>query len=235
MIAIIDYKAGNLFNVKNAFDKLGVDTVITSDIDVIKKADKILLPGVGAFENAMNHMRELRLDNVIVDEVKSGKPFLGICLGMQLLFNSSEEYGHHEGLNILEGKIIHFDFSTVAAKHCESALVGAKHCEPFVGANACGAHKDELCEPAPKIPHMGWNSITNCANTKLFSDLENQFVYFIHSYHLVTENKDYKKIMTNYGYDFCSAIEYKNIFATQFHPEKSGEVGIKILKKFSEI
>ena len=220
MIAIIDYKAGNLFSVKNAFDKLGVDTVITSDVDVIKKANKILLPGVGAFENAMNHMRELKLDNVIVEEVNSGKPFLGICLGMQLLFNSSEEYGHHEGLGILQGKIVKFDFSNLpcAAHIVRGDDVGAKH-----------------CEPAPKIPHMGWNSITNCKDTKLFSDLENQFVYFVHSYHLVTENKDYKRIMTNYGYDFCSAIEYKNIFATQFHPEKSGEVGIKILKKFSEL
>ena len=215
MIAIIDYKAGNLFSVKNAFDKLGVDTVITSDVDVIKNADKLLLPGVGAFENAMNHLRELNLDNVIVDEVKSGKPFLGICLGMQLLFNSSEEYGHHEGLNILEGKIIHFDFSAVGAN---AKIVGATH-----------------CEPAPKIPHMGWNSLTNCAGSELFSDLENQFVYFVHSYHLVTNNKDYKQIITNYGYDFCSAIEYKNIFATQFHPEKSGEVGLSILKTFSNI
>ena len=200
MIAIIDYKAGNLFSVKNAFDKLGVDTIITSDVDVIKNADKLLLPGVGAFENAMNHLQELKLDKLIVDEVKSGKPFLGICLGMQLLFNSSEEYGHHEGLNILDGKIIHFNF-----------------------------------EPALKVPHMGWNSITNCKDTKLFSNLENQFVYFVHSYHLVTENKDYKKIMTNYGYDFCSAIEYKNIFATQFHPEKSGEVGLSILNKFAKL
>ncbi len=208
MIAIIDYKAGNLFSVKNAFDKLGVDTVITSDVDVIKKADKLLLPGVGAFENAMNHLRELKLDHVIVDEVKSGKPFLGICLGMQLLFNSSEEYGYHEGLNILEGKIIHFDFNNVGATHCEHA---------------------------PKIPHMGWNSITNCAGSKLFSDLENQFVYFVHSYHLVTDNKEYKQIITNYGYDFCSAIEYKNIFATQFHPEKSGEVGLSILRTFANI
>ena len=192
MIAIIDYKAGNLFSVKNAFDKLGVDTVITSDIDVIKNADKLLLPGVGAFENAMNHMRELKLDDVIIDEIKSGKPFLGICLGMQLLFNSSEEYGHHEGLGILQGKIVKFNFDNLSC-------------------NANKVRGDDV------------------------GTTHYQFVYFVHSYHLVTENKDYKKIMTNYGYDFCSAIEYKNIFATQFHPEKSGEVGIKILKKFSEL
>lgn len=202
MIAIIDYNAGNLFSVKNAFDKLGVETIISSDFDVIKNADKLLLPGVGAFENAMNNLKKLNLDKLIVDEVSSGKPLLGICLGMQLLFNSSEEFGHHEGLNILEGKVIHFRMG-------------------------------ELCEPALKIPHMGWNSLTNCSGSKLFNDLENQYVYFVHSYHLITNNKDYKQIITNYGYDFCSAIEYRNVFATQFHPEKSGDVGLSILKKFA--
>ena len=202
MIAIIDYKAGNLFIVKNAFDKLGVETIITSDVSMIKKADKLLLPGVGAFENAMKNLKELKLDTIICDEIKSGKPILGICLGMQLLFNSSEEFGYHEGLNILEGKVVKFNFAN---------------------------------EPALKIPHMGWNSLTNCANSKLFSDLENQFVYFVHSYHLVTDNNNYKQIITNYGYDFCSAIEYNNIFATQFHPEKSGDVGLSILKKFSDL
>ena len=202
MIAIIDYKAGNLFSVKNAFDKLGIETIITSDIDIIKKSDKLLLPGVGAFENAMNNLRTMGLDVVIKDEVKLGKPLFGICLGMQLLFDSSEEYGHHEGLKILDGEIIHFDF------------------------------KDEK---ELKIPHMGWNSITNCNGSKLFDNLDKQFVYFVHSYHLITDNKDYKQIMTNYGYEFCSAIEYNNIFATQFHPEKSGEVGLKILEKYGKI
>lgn len=202
MIAIIDYKAGNLFSVKNAFDKLGIETIITSDIDIIKKADKLLLPGVGAFENAMNNLRTMGLDVVIKDEVKTGKPLFGICLGMQLLFDSSEEYGYHEGLKILDGEIIHFDFK----------------------------NEKEL-----KIPHMGWNSITNCNGSKLFDGLDKQFVYFVHSYHLITDNKDYKQIMTNYGYEFCSAIEYNNIFATQFHPEKSGEVGLKILEKYGKI
>ena len=212
MIAIIDYKAGNLFSVKNAFDKLGVETIITSDVSMIKKADKLLLPGVGAFENAMKNLKELRLDTIICDEIKSGKPILGICLGMQLLFNSSEEFGYHEGLNILEGKVVKFNF-----------------------ANEPAERRGSPCEPALKIPHMGWNSLTNCANSKLFNDLENQFVYFVHSYHLVTDNNNYKQIITNYGYDFCSAIEYNNIFATQFHPEKSGDVGLSILKKFSDL
>ena len=199
MVAIVDYKAGNLFSVKNAFDKLGIDSVITSEVDVIKKADKILLPGVGTFKNAMDNLKKYNLADTIVSEVKNGKLFFGICLGMQLLFNSSEEFGHSEGLKILDGKVIHFK---------ENGL---------------------------KIPHMGWNSITNCSGTKLFSDLENEFVYFVHSYHLVSENADYKQIMTNHGYDFCSAVEYKNIFATQFHPEKSGDVGFEILKRFGEL
>ena len=193
MIAIIDYKAGNLFSVKNAFDKLRIDSIITSDASSIRSADKLLLPGVGAFENAMNNLKKYELDTLITSEVKEGKPILGICLGMQLFFNSSEEYGHHEGLNLLDGEIIHF--------------------------------KDN----GLKIPHMGWNSLTNC------KDLENEYVYFVHSYHLVTDNKEYKQIMTNYGYDFCSAIEHKNIFATQFHPEKSGDVGLSILEKFAKL
>ena len=199
MIAIIDYKAGNLFSVKNAFDKLGIDSIITSDAETIKGADKLLLPGVGAFENAINNLKKMGLDTVITKEIKKGKPLLGICLGMQLLFNTSEEFGIHEGLNILDGKIIHFK---------ENGL---------------------------KIPHMGWNSLINCKETKLFDGLDNQYVYFVHSYHLVTDKKDYKQITTNYGYDFCSAIEYKNIYATQFHPEKSGDVGLTILKRFAEL
>ena len=199
MIAIIDYKAGNLFSVKNAFDRLGIDSVITSDADVIRSASKMLLPGVGAFENAMLNLKKYNLDTLIIDEVKKEKPILGICLGMQLFFNSSEEYGHHEGLSLLEGEIVHFK---------ENGL---------------------------KIPHMGWNSLTNCSDTKLFKGLENEYVYFVHSYHLETNNKEYKQIMTNYAYDFCSALEYKNIFATQFHPEKSGDVGLSILERFANI
>ena len=185
--------------VKNAFDKLGIDSTITSDAKIIGSADKMLLPGVGAFENAMDKLKEYRLDTLVADEVKNGKPILGICLGMQLFFNSSEEYGHHEGLNLLEGEVVHF--------------------------------KDN----GMKIPHMGWNSLTNCSGTKLFDGLENEYVYFVHSYHLLTNNKEYRQITTNYGYDFCSALEYKNIFATQFHPEKSGDVGLLILERFAKL
>ena len=199
MIAIIDYGMGNLGSVKNALDSLNIESVITRDIDVIKSADKLILPGVGAFKKAMDNLKTLGLDQVIIVEVKKGKPILGICLGMQLLFSSSEEYGLTKGLNILEGYIVHFK---------ENGL---------------------------KIPHMGWNNLTIPRNTKLFKGLNNPYVYFVHSYHLVTDNKDYLLTNTTYGYEFSCAVEYKNIFATQFHPEKSGDVGLKILKNFGDL
>ena len=199
MIAIIDYGMGNLGSVKNALDSLNIESVITRDINVIKNADKLILPGVGAFKKAMDNLNSLGLDKVIIDEVKSGKPILGICLGMQLLFTTSEEYGLTNGLNILEGNIIHFK---------ENGL---------------------------KIPHMGWNNLNIPSDSKLFKGLNNPYVYFVHSYHLVTDNKEYLLTKTTYGYEFSCAVEYKNIFATQFHPEKSGDVGLKILKNFGDL
>ena len=199
MIAIINYKMGNLGSVKNALDSLNIESVITDDVEVIKKADKLILPGVGAFKKAMDNLKELNLDKVIIEEVKKGKPILGICLGMQLLFSSSEEYGLTNGLNLLDGKIVHFK---------ENGL---------------------------KIPHMGWNNLIIPNNSKLFKGLDNPYVYFVHSYHLVTDNKDYLLTNTVYGYEFSCAVEYKNIFATQFHPEKSGDVGLKILKNFGDL
>ncbi len=199
MIAIIDYKMGNLGSVKNALDSLNIDSVITSDINVIKSADKLILPGVGAFKQAMDNLKELNLIDTIKEEVNNGKPILGICLGMQLLFTSSEEYGLTNGLNILSGRIIHFK---------ENGL---------------------------KIPHMGWNNLNIASGSKLFRGLNNPYVYFVHSYHLVTDNLNYLLTKTTYGYEFSCAVEYKNIFATQFHPEKSGDVGLKILKNFGDL
>ena len=199
MIAIIDYGMGNLGSVKNALDSLNIESVITRDINVIKNADKLILPGVGAFKQAMDNLKGFGLDEVIISEVNKGKPILGICLGMQLLFSSSEEYGLTKGLNLLDGKIVHFK---------ENGL---------------------------KIPHMGWNNLTIPSNTKLFKGLNNPYVYFVHSYHLVTDNTDYLLTKTTYGYEFSCAVEYKNIFATQFHPEKSGDVGLKILKNFGDL
>lgn len=199
MIAIIDCGMGNLGSVKNALDSLKIESIITSNISDIKKADKLILPGVGAFKEAMDNLSKLNLIDVIKEEVKNGKPILGICLGMQLLFSSSEEYGLTNGLNVLKGRIVHFK---------ENGL---------------------------KIPHMGWNNLTIPSNTFLFKGLTNPYVYFVHSYHLVDTSNEYKLTYTNYGYDFVCAVEYKNIFATQFHPEKSGDIGLKILKNFGDL
>ena len=199
MIAIIDCGMGNLGSVKNALDSLKIESIITSNISDIKKADKLILPGVGAFKEAMDNLSKLNLIDVIKEEVKNGKPILGICLGMQLLFSSCEEYGLTNGLNVLKGRIVHFK---------ENGL---------------------------KIPHMGWNNLTIPSNTFLFKGLTNPYVYFVHSYHLVDTSNEYKLTYTNYGYDFVCAVEYKNIFATQFHPEKSGDIGLKILKNFGDL
>ena len=201
MIAIIDYDAGNIKSVEKALQSLGEEVIITRDEDVLLSAEKVVLPGVGAFGDAMERLNEYGLISVIQKIVKKKTPFLGICLGLQLLFDSSEEAPGVKGLGILPGKIVRFP-----------------------------------SDYGLKIPQIGWNSLSQPNKGRLFKGIDDgEFVYFVHSYHLVTKNKDYKKIMTNYGYDFCSAIEYKNIFATQFHPEKSGEVGMKILKNFSEL
>lgn len=199
MIAIIDYKMGNLGSVKNAFDSLGIDTVITSDKEIIKSADKLILPGVGAFKMAMDNLKDLDLIDVIKEEVNNGKPILGICLGMQLMFESSSEYGLTKGLGLLKGDIVHFK---------ENGL---------------------------KIPHMGWNNLIIPDDTTLFKGLTNPYVYFVHSYHLVNTSNSYIKTNVVYGYEFTCAVEYKNIYATQFHPEKSGDVGLKILKNFGDL
>ena len=189
----------NVYSVKNALDAVNLKSVITSDVNVIKKVNKIILPGVGAFKKAMDNLIELNLNETIVNEVKNGIFILGICLGMQLLFNSSQEYGLTNGLNILDGHIIHF--------------------------------KDN----GLKIPHVGWNDLIIPDGSKLFRGLNNPYVYFVHSYHLVTDNKKYLLTNSVYGYKFVCAVEYKNVFATQFHPEKSGDVGLKILKNFGDL
>ena len=197
MIAIIDYGAGNLHSVKNALDYLGAEAVITGDKDVIFSADKVILPGVGAFGEAMASLRETGLDAVIKDVVKSGKPFLGICLGLQLLFEESEESPGVEGLGIFEGKVVKIP--------------------------DCGL----------KIPHMGWNDITLTKESRILTG--NPFVYFVHSYYMTTPETDIVSAYTVYGQRLDIAVERGNVFATQFHPEKSGEAGMEILKRFVDL
>lgn len=198
MIAIIDYGAGNLKNVAKAFDYLGIENIVTDDIPTIEKADKIVLPGVGAFGEGMANLTKKGLDKVLINAAKKGTPLLGICLGMQMLFNESEESPGVCGLGILKGKIVKLP--------------------------KCG----DL-----KIPHMGWNDIT-CRGA-LFEDLEKPFVYFVHSYYLEAEDKSIVSATTHYGIDIEVAVESGNVYGAQFHPEKSSDVGLKMLKNFANL
>lgn len=201
MIAIIDYGAGNLQSVKKAFDFIGAQSIITDNPETIKECDRILLPGVGSFGDAMASMESKGLVEIIKKEALSGKPFLGICLGLQLLFEESEESPGVKGLGIFKGKIKKF-----------SSDMGLK------------------------IPHIGWNSLEIKQKNTLFKGIpENSYVYFVHSYYLHAENREEIATVTNYGIDFHSAVGKNNIFATQFHPEKSGDVGLQILRNFASM
>ena len=205
MIAIVDYGVGNIFSLYSSFKYIGAEVVLTSDPEEIKKADKIILPGVGAFADAAKKLRDSGLADVVVDEVKNGKPLLGICLGMQMLFERSFEYGEHKGLGLIKGDIVSM--------------------EGVVPANY-------------KIPHIGWNGLhfpKDKAKSDIFKYInENDCVYFVHSY--FGANCDESVIATTeYGAELTAAVAYKNVYGVQFHHEKSGEVGMKILKAFCEM
>ena len=201
MIAIVDYGAGNLQSVKKALDFIGTENIITNDPQVILSADKILLPGVGSFGDAMDSMHKSGLVETVKECALSGKPFLGICLGLQLLFEESEESPGVKGLGIFKGKIRKFP-----------------------------------SDMGLKIPHIGWNSLSIKQNDTLFKGIpENSYVYFVHSYYLEAEDLEDVATVTNYGIDFHSAVGKNNVFATQFHPEKSGDVGLQILKNFASM
>lgn len=201
MIAIIDYDAGNLKSVEKALIYLGEEVTITRNREEILKADKAILPGVGAFGDAMGKLHNYGLADVIEEVVNQKKPLLGICLGLQLLYESSEESAGVKGLGILKGKILRIpDYEGL------------------------------------KIPHMGWNSLAIKPEAKLFEGIENQsYVYFVHSYYLKADNKDEVAATSNYSTLIHASVEKDNIFACQFHPEKSGDIGLKILKNFAKL
>ena len=201
MIAIIDYDAGNLLSVNKALCKLSQKPVITRDFDVLRSADKVILPGVGAFGDAMNKLNEYNLLPVIREVIDSGKPFFGICLGLQLLFEESEEAPGVKGIGALRGKIRKIPQGQYS-----------------------------------KIPHMGWNSLEFPKNGRLFRGIdEGAYVYFVHSYYLDAADKSIVSATTQYNVTIDASIESGNVFACQFHPEKSGEVGLKILQNFIEL
>ena len=201
MIAIIDYDAGNLKSVEKALQFLGQECVITRDFHEIKKADKVILPGVGSFGDAMSQLRKFELDKVIHEVAEEQKPFLGICLGLQLLFEGSEESEGVEGLHLLDGEILRIP------------------------------EQEGL-----KIPNIGWNSLDLQNNGRLFQNLEGSpFVYFVHSYYLKAREEAIVKATIDYSTHIHASVEKDNIFACQFHPEKSGTVGLQILSNFAKL
>lgn len=199
-IAIIDYQMGNLRSVQKGFEKVGHEAMITSDPAELAKAERIVLPGVGAFGDAIAELKRRDLVNPIKEAIASGKPFLGICLGLQLLFDVGYENGEYEGLGILRGKCVRFNLP----------------------------HEF-------KVPHMGWNRGTIKRKAPILKDTaDGTFFYFVHSYYVVPEDPSLVAIETDYGHPFCAAVWKDNLFATQFHPEKSQEEGLRLLRSFAE-
>lgn len=200
-IAVIDYQMGNLRSVQKGFEKVGHQAIITSDPRELAQAERIVLPGVGAFGDAMAELKRRDLVGPIRDAIESGKPFLGICLGLQLLFDVGYEGGQFEGLGILRGKVVRFDVPR------------------------------EL-----KVPHMGWNRGTMLRRVPVLDGIEDgTFFYFVHSYYVVPEDRSVVAIETEYGRPFCAAVWRDNLFATQFHPEKSQADGLKLLANFAAL
>jgi len=200
MIVIIDYGMGNLRSVENGFLKVGVKAKVVSDPKAVDNAHAIVLPGVGAFRDCMRNLTKMSLIEPIIKSIQKGKPYLGICLGLQILFTESEEFGLCKGLNILSGKVVRFH---------ESGL---------------------------KVPHMGWNTIKILRRPPILNNIKDKdFFYFVHSYYVVPDNNDLIATTTEYGVTFTSMVWKENIFATQFHPEKSQELGLRILKAFGDL
>ena len=202
MIAIVDYGVGNLFSLKSSFNAIGADVIVTSDANAIKKADKIILPGVGAFGDAAKKLEESGLAEVLKQQAKNGKPIMGICLGMQLLFEKSFEYGEHKGLGLIKGEIVPIS---------------------------------KVVPQGFKIPHMGWNSLDfknkDCPLFKYIN--EGDYVYFVHSF-FGTNCEESTAATSPYGAPLTAVVMKDNVFGCQFHPEKSGEVGLNILRAFCE-
>ena len=202
MIGIVDYDCGNLFSLKSSIAMIGEEAVVTGDPEVLAKADRIILPGVGAFEDAINKLTVSGLKDAVIAEAKKGKPLLGICLGMQLLFDESHEYGVWPGLGLVKGRVTDL--------------------------------KDDIPSDL-KVPHIGWNALELIGDSPLFRYTnDGDYVYFVHSFY-ATECADSTIAVTDYGTTVTAAVANGNVFGCQFHPEKSGEIGLKILKAFCEI
>lgn len=198
IITLIDYGMGNIQSVVGGLEKAGAEIETAASGDAIGKAEAIVLPGVGAFESGMSNLKKRGIVRPLKDKISEGIPFLGICLGMQLLFGESEEHGTHEGLNIIPGSVIRFSRDL-------------------------------------KVPHMGWNQVASAKQSPLFKDIDDgPYFYFVHSYYCVPDSKEDILGLTDYDVTFCSAVQRDNVFGTQFHPEKSQEIGLRLLINFVE-
>ncbi|MBI5679514.1 MAG: imidazole glycerol phosphate synthase subunit HisH [Methanobacterium sp.] len=196
MIVIINYGTGNLKSIKNGFSRIGEEAIISDDIYEMEKADALILPGVGAFGNAMKHLEKYK--NIIHEHINSGKPFLGVCLGQQILFTKSEESKGVKGLDVFKGEVIRLPEGL-------------------------------------KIPHMGWNNLKIVSECPILNGISNDYMYFVHSYYIKPDDPDIIAATTDYGIDVPAVVFRDNVYATQFHPEKSGEIGLNILKNFVKI
>lgn len=206
MIAIIDYGMGNLRSVQKGFEKIGSEAIVTADPRVVLQADRVVLPGVGAFRDCMHNLEQAGFVEPILKVIAEGRPFLGICVGMQLLFSDSVEFGLYSGLNVIPGHVLRFsDQMTVAGEKL-------------------------------KVPQMGWNQLSFKRRPPAFDGIEdNSNVYFVHSYYVSPDDCSVIATTTDYGIEFCSSVWKDNIVATQFHPEKSQAIGLQILKNFAEL
>jgi imidazole glycerol-phosphate synthase subunit HisH len=201
MVLVVDYGMGNLRSVQKGFENIGSNAVISRDPDEVRKAERLVLPGVGAFPECMKNLSKYDLIEPILEFIRSGRPFLGICLGLQLLFDESEEFGRHEGLKIIPGTVKAFDR-----------------------------------QMGLKIPHMGWNNVAFRKEVPIFKGIDNMsFFYFVHSYYVIPESNEDIVAESEYGITFTCAVARENVFAVQFHPEKSQAIGLQILKNFSLI
>jgi len=197
-IVIIDYGMGNLRNVQRGFERIGLEAKLTRNKKEIQRASAIVLPGVGAFKDCMINLEKYGMVESLLRSIEKGKPYLGICLGLQILFSESEEFGSHKGLDLIKGRVVRF--------------------KP---------------DPEHKVPHMGWNTVEIEREVPMFQGIESgDFFYFVHSYYVISEEKQWISTFTTYGKRFVSSIWKENIFATQFHPEKSQHKGLKILENF---
>jgi glutamine amidotransferase len=207
VIAIVDYGMGNLRSVEKGFLKIGVNAKVVSDPKAVDEARAVVLPGVGAFKDCMRNLEEMSLTESVIRSIQKGKPYLGICLGLQVLFTESEEFGVCKGLDVFKGKVVRF----------QSTL------------------KDVDNINVLKVPHMGWNTVKIYRRSPIFDGIQDEaFFYFVHSFYVVPDDNDVIATTTDYGITFTSMVWKENIFATQFHPEKSQEIGLKILKNFGD-